>query len=150
MSELSKALGNESPGHKFECNGKTYHVKLIDQSVKVGYEKVMYKYAKDAVTSLRHDMDSDQYVAMLTGLTEAYEAGDFSMEGKRGIKAITSPRGSILLLSLLLGVNETEVISVATQKQDELAVLLQTVIKESFPGAVFEKAPDESDDAPKA
>jgi hypothetical protein len=150
MSELSRALGDHGPRHEIACNGKTYKVGLVTQAVKVGYEKKLYQHAKDAVTALRHDLDGDQYVGMLTRLTDAYEAGEFAMEGTRGLKALKSPKGAMVLLGLLIGCDEIETLNLASQKKEEVAAALNLAISESFPGATFEKAADEGDDSPKA
>jgi hypothetical protein len=53
MSELSSALGGSVPNHQIVCNGKTYHVSLITQAVKVAFERTLYQKARVAsVTSL--------------------------------------------------------------------------------------------------
>lgn len=148
ISELSKALGNAAAPFDIESNGKTYHVKLVDQAVKVAFEKKLYQHAKDAVTGLRADLSSDEYIGMLTQLTQAYEAGEFAMEGTRGIKAIRSPKGALILMSLLLGVDEIETMNLAADRRDELAQALDAVIKESFPGAKIGEKPENND--PKA
>lgn len=140
MSELSKALGDTAPKHTIEANGKTYEVGLITQAVKVGYEKRLYQHAKDAVTALRRDMDSEEYVGMLTKLTDAYEEGQFALEGQRGMKAIQSAKGSLILVSLLTGADEIEVMNAVSAKPQEFATVIDTVIKESFPGAKVERA----------
>jgi hypothetical protein len=153
MSELSKALGNSGAAHEVECNGKVYRVKLIDQGVKVAFEKKLYQHAKDAVVALRKDLDSDQFVEMLSKLTTAYEQGEFAMESARCRKIMKTPKGSMILMSLLLGCDEHEALLVMSQKPQEFKQVLDVVIKESFPGAKVEvKNSDESedDDSPKA
>lgn len=109
----------------------------------------MYQTAREAVTGLRHDLDSDQYVAMLKELCLAYEAGDFAFEGKRGSKALGTSKGGIILLSLLAKCNEHEALNLLVENPVEVRALLESSIQDSFPGVKFKKEEAQVDADPK-
>lgn len=145
MSELSQALGGSAPKHTIKANGKVYSVGLVTQEVKVAYEKALYARAREGVREMKTDLDKDDYAEMFQTLADRYEAGEFALEGERGRKALNSPRGSLLLLSILMNVDEMEVIRIVSENEEEVNSVFKAVIKESFPGSRFEEP-----EAPKA
>jgi hypothetical protein len=148
MSELSSALGGSVPNHQIVCNGKTYHVSLITQAVKVAFERTLYQKAREALGSVRDISPPVYYEKKLDALLESYQQGKFAMESEFGKKAMANPGGGIMLLSLLMGetrgntiipLPETEIMAIAVQVPDEASMILRTVMRESFPGVDIDK-----------
>jgi hypothetical protein len=142
MSELSNALGGAAPKHTISANGKTYSVGLVTQAVKIAFEKALFQKAREGCKALREDLDPDQYLSLMEKLAKAYEDGDFAMEGSRGKKAIQSPQGAVLILSLLMGCDAQEVLQALLSNESEVLTVFRVVMKESFPGVKFEETPN--------
>lgn len=149
MSELSNALGGSAPKHNLICKGVKYPVSLITQAVKVAYERALYEKARTALADIKPIVDKDYYERRMDALVERYESGGFAMESEFGQKALTKPGGSILLLSILLGIPaksattgepiiipmpELDVVNIVSQAPEETALVFKTVVAESFPG----------------
>jgi hypothetical protein len=152
VSELSAALGNAAPKHRIACGGRSYPVSLVDQAVKVAYEKALYQKSRAALAELKSISDKDYYERKLDAMAAKFEEGGFAMESEFGRKALGRPGGSILLLAILMGervvtptsveitpMSEVAVINVVTQAPDEVGSVLKAVLVESFPGADVEK-----------
>ena len=148
MSELSRALGGDGPPFKLNIGGKTYTVGLVTQDVKAAYEKELFRKARESVAALRNDLPAEDYRGMMTDLAAKYEAGAFAMEGERGRAMLATPRGSMLVLSLLLGVDEQEVMRVMLADEAQVMAVFRAVLRESFPGVDF--AEGGAPDSPKA
>ena len=135
MSELSNACGGSAPKHKLTALGKTYEVGLVTNEVKIAFEKDLYHRARTSVATLRGDMDPEDYRTMMHDLAEAYELGEFAMEGLRGKRFLGKPRGTIAILMLLIGVGEQEMINIVLDNEPEVQSVFRVVMQESFPGA---------------
>lgn len=140
MSELSQSLGG--PPFKVTIGAKTYSAGLVTNEIKIAYEKALYQKAREAVVGLRADLSSDEYIAIMSSLADAQGNGDFAIEGKRGLKALSSPRGSFLVLSLIFGVDETELLNMLLLDEAQVQAVFKAVLRESFPGVKFEDPPD--------
>jgi vacuolar-type H+-ATPase subunit D/Vma8 len=133
MSELSRCLGNEGNPFEIKASKKTYKLKLVDQAIKVNFEKRLYEHAKHAVLLLRKDLTSDEFMSLLKDLTQSYQDGDFDMAGPRGKKAMEGHLGALTLLSLLMGCDELEAAQVAQEKPEEFQAAMKAIMHESFP-----------------
>lgn len=140
MSELSKILGNAGAPLEVEANGKTYRIGKIDQESKTAYENALYTKAKAGIAELRDVMDKADYLDMLKELTAKRLKGEFALQGEQGKAVLVSPNGAgaILMLSILMGCNEMEVVQAMAVKEEELTDAFQIALRESFPGASFE------------
>jgi hypothetical protein len=148
MSELSQSIGG--PPFKVTIGDKTYSVGLVTNDIKIAYEKALYAKGREAVVSLRQDLTSEEYIAMMTGLADAHGNGDFAIEGKRGLKALSSPRGSFLILSLLFNVDESELLKIILADEAQVMSVFKAVLKESFPGVDFKDVTTGDAQLPKA
>jgi hypothetical protein len=133
MSELRMALGNSAAPHEFTACDKTYKVKLVDGEMKTAYAMRCYGHAKIAVKDMRDMLDTNEYLALVRELKDAYEVGEFDFGGKRANQALKSPRGATILLSLILGVPEPEAQQAFLANPVEAAEVLEHVLRESFP-----------------
>lgn len=114
----------------------------MDQRLKVEFEQRCYQYAREAVVALRSDMSDAQYLELLRELRDAHADGDFALEGKRGMKAVKTARGGLLLLCLLTGATEDEAVALLSAMPAEVSLMLETVMRASFPGITFKKKGD--------
>lgn len=135
MSELSRSVGG--PPFVLNVQGKSYGIGLITQDVKAAYEKELFRKAREAVAALRQDLPAEVYKEMMLELAETFEQGKFAMEGERGQKMLGTPRGSLLVLSLLMGTDEAEVARVLMADEPQVMSVFQAVLRESFPGVDF-------------
>jgi|ERR1019366_1168180 hypothetical protein len=131
MSAINEALGTP---HEFQHKGKTYHVSLITQAVKAGFEKRLFAKSKEAASTMRELMDKPDYLAHLKSLNDDYIAGEYAFESQRGLSAVKTVQGFVVLMSLLMGIDETEVLAIITERGDELQLLVRMIFLESFPG----------------
>lgn len=142
MSELSRALGGEGPPFKLILKNKTYNVGLINQDVKVAYEKDLYAKSIESVSAMRAHLAADDYKGMMQELASRFTRGDFAMEGKEGKELFNTPRGVLLITSLLLGVDGAEAMRVMMEDEAQVLAVIQSVMSESFPGVSFEEGGD--------
>lgn len=134
MGVESEMWGNEGGLHTLEFNGKTYHARLIDGTVKSEFEKRMFARARAVEDAMRELRGEEAYQKRLDELANAYLAGEFDLISPRGLQYVKTLSGTAFLMSLLIGCPEKEVYGIALSKQAEVMCLLTTIIKESFPG----------------
>ncbi len=133
MSELSKVLGNAAPPHQIAHEGRTYGFWLLDQARKVAFEKRLYQQAREAVYADREHMTSDEYVKRLEVVREQYEMGEFAFMGDRAMKLLTKPKGALLLLEVLTGETEEDLVPLLLARPEEVNAVVATVMAESLP-----------------
>lgn len=132
MSALGELLGGT---HVFTHNGADYEVSPITQKVKLDFERRLFGRAKEAALALRECMDKEEYSQHLKKLNDDYIAGEYAFESNRGMEAIKTISGMVLLSSLLFGVDEATMLRLVSERKEEVASLITVVIKESFPGS---------------
>ncbi len=120
--------------HEFDHKGKTYTVSLITQNVKLAFEKGLFARAKRAALELRDLLSPEDYLAHVKALNDDYISGQYAFESERGLAAVSTISGMVLLTSLLFGCPEDEVVPILTERKDEVIGLIQMIFKESFPG----------------
>jgi len=129
MSELTASLATP---HTFTHKDKTYTVSLITQEIQAKFEQLQFARACEAAKKLRVCMDKDEYHDHLQSLNENYISGHYSMKSQHGIEFAQSNTGMISLCSLLWGCDEQEMTNLLIACKDEIAALLDLVVKESF------------------
>lgn len=153
MSVLGKMLAGNSDSSRHVLNvlGRQVPVKLIDQGVKLGWERQFYADARQRA-AFAYETDRDEavaagippaalglidaeYNARLEDLSDDNDAGKFALLSKRGCKALSEPEGIVRLLSLLTGLTRAELFSAVRDRaaQPEINAVVATVIAESFP-----------------
>jgi hypothetical protein len=132
VSELSKALGNSGEPHCIAHEGKVFRFALLDQVRKNALEKRMYQNAREAVYVDREHMEGAQYVERLDGVREAYENGEYAFFGRRASKVLQTPKGALMLLEVITGASEDELVPLLANRAEEVNSLLKTVMEESF------------------
>lgn len=147
MSELGNALGGSGSKHPLTIGGKTYHVGLVTQAIKLAYERALYARAREGLAALRGDLDGDMYAEGMFKLSEKYEDGEFALEGERGKKTLKSPHGVTLILSLLMGVDQQEVLQCLLTDETQVQNVFRSVMRESFPSAAWDVKPAEGEAA---
>ena len=130
MSVLTEALGGT---HEFIHKGKVYRVSLITQAIKAAYEDRLFAKAKEAALAMRQLMPREDYQAHLRQLNDDYIKGEYAFESARGLEVMQKVPGTVMLCSLLFGIDEMEVLKLVQERQEEVTSLLQLIIKESFP-----------------
>ncbi len=133
MSELSKVLGNAAPPHQIAHGGKTYSFWLLDQPRRVAFEKRLYQTAREAVYADREHMTSEEYVGRLEKVREQYEMGEFAFMGERAMRLLKTPKGAMLLLEVLTGESESDLMNLLVARPEEVNAVVATVMAESLP-----------------
>lgn len=134
MSALSEALGNAAPGHRISHRGQTYQVSLVDQKVKVAFERRLFERHKETLLGLKEAYTPQEYRDRLAELQEAYTLGELGLLSPAGVRFLKSVTGIQLLLSLLVGASEDQILQLVMEKPDEVRGLIGTILAESFPG----------------
>lgn len=142
MSELSKALGTAGVPHQITHEDRTYTFHLLCQVRKNALEKRLYQNAREAVYVDRDHMTSEQYVERLDRVREAYEAGEYSFFGARAAKVLQSPAGVLLLLEIITGESQDDLVPLLTARPEEVNTLVKTVMDESFKQVKKKAAPN--------
>ncbi len=102
------------------------------QQVQTRFEKALFEKAKEGASAMRDLMDRADYLDHLKQLHESYLCGDFQLAGAKGQKAIQTLAGMKLLVSLLLGVDESQALKLAKTHQDDVNRLVRLVCKETI------------------
>ncbi len=132
MSALTECVGTSVP-HEFVHRNKTYSVQLITQAVKAGYEKKFFARAKEAAAAMRELMDKADYSKHLKELNDDYISGAYAFESPKGLAALQTVSGMLILCSLLFGCDETELLQLVNERREEVTSLIELLIRESFP-----------------
>lgn len=144
MSALSETLGNAKgvPPHQIEANGKVYTARLWDDGLAVGYERRLYDKAVEVERQNfeKGIFDRKMFNHRLDRITDRYAAGQYSFTGEVGEGVMKTRAGMLVILSLILGVPEMEVVRIIVARPSETTALFKLVLKESIPGIKFGKA----------
>lgn len=152
MSELSAALAGVTPGHRIVDGSDVYEFSHVDQGVKVGFEKLLYQAAREALREDRAEMGDEWYERKLEELRDRNESGEYAFESPRGQKAMKSHKWAVEFLRLLVRRNGErlsweQAIAFLGKYGVEVKSLLKTILAESFPGM---KQKSEDEDPKKA
>lgn len=140
MGVESEIWGNLAGApHTLEYNGKTYKLSLINQKVKVAFEKARLSKAKEALAVLKDVLEPEDYRARLDQMIQKYEAGEFALYAESGLAYLQTIPGMCLLLSLVIGCDENEVMGLVIARQAEIVGHLHLIIRESFPGLALDE-----------
>ena len=160
MGVLGETLAGNSDlsRHVLEIGGRKVTVKLIDQGVKLGFERHFYAATREraqemcdaelAAAAARQASPSEleklhaEHEELLVDLKDDYQTGKFALLSRRGRKSLSEPEGMLRLLTLLTGCTESELFATLRDraKQAEINSVLSAVIAESFPGIAAHSA----------
>lgn len=132
MSELSRLLGTAAPPHQICHEGRVFTFGLIDQARKSEFEKRLYQQAREGVYVDREHMTSEEYLRRLDGVRKAYELGEYGVLGSIGQEVLGRPKGSMLLLQIITGESEDDLLPLLQARGEEVNQLVKVVLDESF------------------
>jgi hypothetical protein len=121
--------------HPFEFNGKTYHVSLITQAVKIAFEEKLFGISKEGIRIMKDMLTPEQYVEQVMKLHDKFINGHFTMESELGQSKLKTVQGILMLASIMFGVEEMEMITIISSQPAEVQALIQQIMKESLPDA---------------
>lgn len=130
MSTTAVALG---AAHEFAHGGKVYQVRLVDQDVKIAFQKYLLRKAKEALAGFKDCYTPEEYRAGLESLRAEYEQGGFDFVSPRTANSLQTYAGMLHLVTLIFGVDEAEALSLLATAREEVNALVETVLRESFP-----------------
>lgn len=148
MSALSEALGNAGPAYTLTHDGKTYTVRLIDQGVKVAFEKALFERARQAAVSCKDLYSPEAFAARLDQISEAKAVGEYELLSPRGLRLMQTLPGVQLLLSLMLDTDDAIISAIVASQPAEVKSLVKVVLRESFPGLTVGVDADPNAQAP--
>ncbi len=161
MSALNQIVGDASKHTFTSKSGKTYNLRLIDDSLMADWEKKQLARAREFESGNRELLSRDEYMERLDRLSERYHAGQYSLTGwfvknagvfqkfagkeSADVMSLVTPevaQGFLLLSSLVFGCDQTEMQRLMRESGAEVTSLLGLVIKESMP------VPEQNGEAP--
>lgn len=134
MGVTSEILGNAGAPYRLEFDGRTYNVRLIDQVVKDGWEKRFFERDAKKLEILRPVIGEEEYQSRKHGMEADLMEGGYELLSPEGLKFAQTIPGVQLLLSLLVGCTQDELVPLVAAKKEEVLDLLSRVLRESFPG----------------
>lgn len=128
--DVLKKLGGT---HEFEHKGKIYHVSPITYRVRLDFERKQYRSACEAARNMRECdlMTKEEYSGHLQKLNDNYISGQYSLVSDFGAKSLQTPKGIVLLCSLLFNCDENEMLDLMIEREQEVTSLIDIIIKES-------------------
>lgn len=133
MSMLPDLLGAEGPLLSVEHRGKKYELRLITFGMMAEIEVKHFEEAKDRLKKMAALYSPAKMDEKADELYQRYDDGDFGFLSAAGQAWIKKPAGAALLLQLVLGVPEEELIPLLAAKGDEIKQKLDQIVKESLP-----------------
>src|SRR6516162_8879008 len=131
MSMLPELLGAEATPRGIEFGGKRYDFKPISLGMLEALEVRHFEQAKKRLKDMKDVLDEDTFAKKGLQLYEDYDAGEFGFFAERGRNWVKSPAGAILLLQLVLGVAEKELIPLILARGNELKAEMELLLKEA-------------------
>lgn len=144
MSALSEIVGTASEPHSFTHNGKVYTARMIDDAMKVAWERRLLDRNREF---WRESLTRAEYIAKLEQLNEKYMGGAYSMLSPFGLKMLNSTEGQLILACLIFDLTQLQVIGLMTERKADVTGLIKLIIRESLP---VEDAPPDSPEAKEA
>ncbi len=148
MSAVNQIVGDVSPHTFTDKHGKTYTLRLINDSLMADWEKKQLARAREFEAGNKGILSRDEYMERLDNLSERYHAGHYSLTGwfiknagafrkfSGGDVSLVTPevaQGFLLLSSLVFGCDQAEMQTLMRESGEEVISLLSLVIKESMP-----------------
>lgn len=134
MSERQNLHGKNAPPHVIECDGKTYTIPAaFDVGDLLDIEKTLYARAIESLAMQKGAMDREQYGEKLDALRAKYDKGDYSFENEETQAILGTPKGGILFLKHILKASDAELMRLFQLKGQELASIMQSLTKATFP-----------------
>jgi hypothetical protein len=128
---LPELLGAEATPRGIDFQGKRYTFQPITLGILEQIEVKHFEQAKKRLKDMKDVLDEDTYAKKGLQLYEEYDQGNFGFFAARGQTWIRSPAGAMLLLRLVLGVEEKELIPLVLTKGEELKREMDLVLKEA-------------------
>lgn len=131
MSDLSAVLGNAGAPHQITHGDRTYTFSFITQRVKSAIEKRLYARAREQVYLDGGLLTPDERAAELEKARAKYERNGFSFYSEAFVQSLDTPKGCLLLLEVLTGETEEDVMTLLANRPEEVKSVLRVVVQES-------------------
>jgi hypothetical protein len=133
MTLLSSDVGNHAPGHSILLGEDRFEFRHFGMPELAQFERERYRIEREKLRELRDDYPPDVYVERLDQLRERYERHEFRFENDDAFR--TSPEGVLLILRVMTGRNDRDCWRLFCETPEEVAAVMEQVIRESFPKA---------------
>ena len=120
--------------HKDKRTGqeRTFRLRMIDDQMLAAIERKLYQRALASIFPLKEGLDPEEYSRQLNEAEAKYLAGEFHLMSEAAKDFFKTPAGLIFFMELLFDCPILEMAGMITERQDEIRVLIHTVLKESI------------------
>jgi hypothetical protein len=126
--------------HELKVGDKVYQVSKLDRELKTQWQRRLFGRAKDTAREMKDLLDRKDYADLLKDLANDYTTGLYDFDGQKSLDFMQSQSGALALACLLFGVPEEEMIGIMLKAETEVASIIETVLHESYPDEVWQKA----------
>lgn len=130
MSTLSTDAGNFAPPHKITHGDKVFELRHLGLCELAEFERENYRLKREALREFKEDYGQAEYVKRLDELRARYDNNELSMDRDDAFR--TSVKGVMLLLRIVTGATDAEVMELFRTQKDEVTSMMELVIRESF------------------
>lgn len=136
MTELSTLVGNSGGSLPLEHNGVTYHLHKMTDEARARFENWMKQQAFKGAREQRKFLSPAEANALVAGICEDISLGLYAYGGEKYLKWASTSEGNICLLSLMLRVDDPEVVrELWSEHEEEINTILSTLYAEPDPKA---------------
>lgn len=130
---LSDALGGSGGPVVYTCSkGNEYKFSLFTLESQSKFERELERRAFEKVRHLKDLMDGKEYEKQIAEVMKSIRSGDFAFGKDECNSALSSLWGVTKLIAILGGLRDEQASSLV-QENDDLKVLIETIIERSFP-----------------
>lgn len=133
INTLSDSLGQSGGPIEWVCTkGNKYKVSLMTLEKQSEFERLLEKKAIESVRNHKDILEKEEYTSQIQSILESIKNGEFVFGGKKSSDALRTVWGISALLSILAGITQNEA-SVLIAENEEIPMLIETVVERSFP-----------------
>ncbi|QJW98691.1 hypothetical protein [Frigoriglobus tundricola] len=135
MSVLTTLVGGH---YALTAGDKTYRVKsLIDQQMQADFARWHFERAVGELLAARALYSDAEFAAEREKLRADHRAGRYDFKSARGAELLGTPPGvAFILAQLVEGLDPAAAPELVAQCQEDVTVLLQQIVSDSFPEAI--------------
>ncbi len=133
MSEIAKGLGNAGPLRTIKWKGKDLQVHYFDTFRGEVYSAWAYESALRKLRVIVKDHTSEEYITRAKEIERRYDNNEYDLLSPIGQQIFKTATGSSKVLSIVLDMDDGEVIQFMTSYPEESARIINWVITDSYP-----------------
>lgn len=133
MTTITSLIG---ANHKLQIGEETIELKPVTLEVEAEFEQRLLAKTKASLATMKTIVTPDEYIQLLKAITDSYALGQYKLLSTKGLEAIQTIDGLLILGSILTGKPEKDVLKLVKEHGAEFGASISAVLSDSLGVAV--------------